>query len=277
MKYTPRELRGNANVPRVSPVKEFFVLMGGLLGVLIAVYVVAGFSVDMVVARIPPELETALGNLYSETYGGDERTPAEAGLQGILDGLLEEKPGPEGGYRVHVLSHDRANALALPGGNIVVTSALLEEAGSENELAFVLAHELGHFANRDHLRGLGRGLVLLVVSAAFFGSDGSATDFLMNSLLTVEMRFSRRQESEADMWALDLLNGRYGHVAGALDFFSRVSEEEKRGRLKYFFSTHPYPEDRVEALRERIKMRAYRVEDTVPLDEALSASEEKDK
>ena len=45
------------------------------------------------------------------------------------------------------------NAVALPGGNIVVFAGLLKEIKSENELAMILGHELGHFAHRDHLRG----------------------------------------------------------------------------------------------------------------------------
>jgi Zn-dependent protease with chaperone function len=90
----------------------------------------------------------------------------------MLDGLAEDIPFNESSrqqdmqYKIHIIPDPRINAMALPGGNIVVFSALIKETGSENELAFVLAHELGHFANRDHLRGLGRRLLLLTASAA---------------------------------------------------------------------------------------------------------------
>ena len=50
----------------------------------------------------------------------------------------------------------------------VIYQGLLAQAESENELMMVLGHELGHFANRDHLRGLGRALLVQIAIAAFF-------------------------------------------------------------------------------------------------------------
>ncbi len=275
MKYTAKELKGNVNVSRTSPIKEFIILMGGILGILLLVYVALGFAVDLVVPRLPPGFELKLGSFYSTIYRDAEKTDAGIRLQQILDELVEKnarryslQPGePE--YKVHLVPQSHANAMALPGGNIVVFSALLKEVDSENALAFVLAHELGHYANKDHLRGLGRRLVLLAISTALLGTDSSASSFIMNSLLNVEMKFSQRQERMADIWALDLLNRRYGHVSGATEFFENMSKKEKRGRLLYYFATHPYPEDRVEALEREIQEEGYLEKEEIPLDEVF--------
>ncbi|UCD58593.1 MAG: M48 family metallopeptidase [Candidatus Hydrogenedentota bacterium] len=257
MKYTPREVKGNVNISRTSPIKEFFLLLGGTLAVVLVIYAGLGLAVDLIVPKVPVEIEQHLGRFYSEAYENANQTTEAARLQRLLEELVRELPEDERRYRVYVVPNSKENALALPGGNILVFSDLIEEAESENELAFVLAHELGHFANRDHLRGFGRRLVLVTISAALLGQDSSITEFLMNSLLTVEMKFSQHQEKAADLWALDLLNKKYGEVAGATDFLERIVQEEKRGRFSYYFATHPHPQGRVKALEEHIKREGY--------------------
>lgn len=273
MKFTPKELNGNVNVSRVSPLKEFFVLVGGILGIIFSVYIALGMAIELVVSRLPAGLEQRLGMVYSSMYETDGSTAAENELQRIVDDLSKEIPGGSKSfrYRVNIADNPQVNALALPGGNIVVFSGLLKEMGSENELAFVLAHELGHFANRDHLKGIGRGLVLMAISFALLGGDSSVTEFIMNSTVSVEMKFSQGQESDADLWALDLLNKRYGHVSGAEDFFERVASKEKMGRILYYFSTHPFPEDRINRLRARIEKKGYLLKEKKGLSGALAA------
>ena len=59
----------------------------------------------------------------------------------------------------------------------MVSTGLLEQTASENELAFVVGHEIGHFRNRDHLRGLGRGVAFgLVLAALSTSGAGTAAD-----------------------------------------------------------------------------------------------------
>ena len=82
-------------------------------------------------------------------------------------------------FRVSVLDQSEPNAFAIPGGQIVITRGLLESVSSESELAFVLGHEIGHFKQRDHLRGLGRGIALVIaISALDLGGAGGAHDLL---------------------------------------------------------------------------------------------------
>ena len=265
MKYTPKELKGNVNISHTSPIKEFLVLLGGLLAIVLAIYILLGFAVNLIAPRLSPEIEQGIGIIFSNVYEQKEKSPADARLQELFDGLVNETSWKGMQFTVSLVPDPRVNAMALPGGRVVVFQGLIKEVESENELAFVLAHELGHFANRDHLRGLGRMLVFVAISATILGPDSSVTAFLMNSLQNVEMKFSQNQEQSADLYALDLLYKRYGQVAGARDFMERIGGKEKRGRFLYYFSTHPHPKERVNALEERIRSRGYRVEEKIPL------------
>jgi predicted Zn-dependent protease len=109
----------------------------------------------------------------------------------------------------------------------------------------------------------------MAASAALLGADSSATNIIMNSLLKVEMKFSQKQETAADLWALDLLNRKYGHVSGATDFFANRAQKENKGRIRYYFATHPYPDNRVKRLEDRIEEKGYIIKDKTALDEVF--------
>ena len=269
MKYTPKTLHENVNISHSSALRELLLLLGGILTLLVIVYIILGFAVDFVIPRLPSELEQHLGRLYASAFEAHPSTLAERALQTLTDQIVKTASLQVGQYKVHLIPASQANALALPGGHIVVLSAILNELDSENELAFILAHELGHFVHRDHLRGLGRGLVLMALSSLLFGLDNALTNFLTQSLLTIEMRFSQSQETQADIFALETLNTHYGHIAGATGFFEKLAEEDRRSRLTYFFATHPYPRDRIAALQQHIREHGYAIGAEMPLNTQL--------
>lgn len=261
MKYTPRELKGNVNVRAHSPLRDLATMLFGVLLILVVLYAASGYAVGIVVERMPEEFEDSLASFFTLRFGHNSQDDREKHLQGLLDSLS----GQPGRYRATVMKSNQANAAALPGGTVLVLSQLLLDAKSENEVAFVLGHEIGHFKNRDHLRGLGRALVLTAISYALLGSDSSATDFFINRLANVEMRFSQMREKKADQTGIDLLYGMYGHVGGATGFLKKRAAASGKGRFAYFFASHPYPPDRIAAMELYISQKKYPVAATVEL------------
>lgn len=99
-----------------------------------------------------------------------------------------------------------ANALALPGGTIVVTDQLVQEVGSVEATAAVLAHEIGHEARRHALQQLIAGSATALVFGALLGDVsgvGSLAAAAPGTLL--RLHYSRGAEDEADRYAYDLL------------------------------------------------------------------------
>jgi predicted Zn-dependent protease len=172
-------------------------------------------------------------------------------------------------YRVLYLPNSTVNAIALPGDAIAIYAGLVEQAKSENELMMVLGHELGHFAHRDHLRGLGRSLLIQIVIATFLGDTSAIQSAAVAGVEAVsQARYSQSQEREADEFGLTLLQNTYGHVAGATDFFARMSQQ--KGIDVAFLSTHPAPGQRVKELKRLIKERGYPIKERSPLPKTLS-------
>jgi predicted Zn-dependent protease len=262
VKYTPRLPEKNDNVSETSGLRELAVLLGGLLGIVVGVYFLLGLAVDWVAPHVSPRLEQALGanliNRFVEEQASDASTLALRELADRVSAGCVDLPYQ---LKVHLSKEDTVNAVALPGGHIVVFAGLVDRLDSENELAFVLLHEMGHFANRDHLRGLGRALVLSFISAAVLGPDNPISSILSGGLRLTELHFSREQEIAADEYAVEALHCAYGHVAGADGFFVELKEEEGRAdRMTAYLRTHPLSGDRVEHIAEYAQENGYMVE-----------------
>lgn len=266
MKYTPRRLTTNVNVTPTSPLKELAVLVGGLLAIVLGLYILLGFAVDLIAPRMSVELEKKLAAPFIRKF--EKETPStenETYLQSIVDDLQARCTDLPYDFKIHLVESEAVNAAALPGGHILVFQGLMDQVSSLNSLTFILGHELGHYANRDHLRGMGRGLILLTVSVALLGSDNAVGDLLSKGLNITEMSFSRKQEAQADTFGLDALNCTFGHVAGAADFFTEMSEDQDPGRWGHYFASHPENLRRIVHLEKRIQDRGYSTGSLTPL------------
>lgn len=263
MTYVAKQPDDSVNVSRRSPLVEMVWLLGGVLALLLGTYFALGLAIDLTVDRWPLEWEELLAEQVSIPLEVDEDDPFQDIVEDIFDDLLMEMDEELYDFEIAIAPSNELNAFALPGGQIIVTRALVTSVQSENELAMVLAHELGHFANRDHLRGLGRGLAMTVLSLLLFGSDNSITSFFTGSLNVANAGFSRRQETAADLFALELLNKTYGHIGGATDFFTRLEKNE--GRWGQWLASHPASGERVLALRDAAARKGYRTGQTLPL------------
>jgi Zn-dependent protease with chaperone function len=255
MKYRPRELKENVNVTPGHPLKDFLKLLAWIGGSLVVLYLVLGLVVTLVAPHISPGVEKAMGRLFGDYYAVLEMQEKSSELQKIMEGFKPYLSEDDGrlDYRVCVIMNPQVNAIAVPGGTVVVFNGLLKKVDSQKEIAFVLAHELGHFHHRDHLKGMGRALVALVISVTILGENSAATRFIFNTISQVEMKFSRSQEKAADLYAVELLKKRYGSAEGALAFMKKLVAEEKRGKLLYYFSSHPHPSDRLEYIQKTLQ------------------------
>ncbi|WP_457576039.1 M48 family metallopeptidase [Desulfomarina sp.] len=261
MKFTPKPVDGSVNISGRHPLKEAVWLMAELLAVLALLYFVLGLIAGFVAVRLPVKAEIWLGSKLEKKYKAHRKEFLQDHLDRLVQVLPADSPLHEYSFKIFLDDSKKINAFALPGGSIVVFQGLLNTVRSENELDMVLAHELGHFYHRDHLRAMGRNLLFFLVSRMLPGDQSS--DLVPWLAGKFERRYSQKQELAADSWGLDLLYRRYGHVGGATDFFNRLSRK-KKSHFAYFLATHPHPEDRLTNLHRIIKDRNYPVRETVP-------------
>ena len=145
----------NVNISSGNWAIDFFKYVGGALLVAVVLFVVCGIFVDLVVPHISFEAEQQIfGFLGTDNLVKGERLKdKERIVQKMLDSMPDDCGKPEHPVTVVIMKNDMINAFAFPGGRIVIMSGLLNKMGSENELIFILGHEIGHMKNRDHQIG----------------------------------------------------------------------------------------------------------------------------
>jgi predicted Zn-dependent protease len=214
------------------------------------------------VAKIMPEtwrerLATQTERMFLGEYRECRSAAGSAALQALADRLYDNPIDEEPKYSVAAYKLPVVNAFTLPGGRIAISGKLIEAASGAEEVAGVLAHELGHVVHRHPEVALVRmtGLQLLISLAT--GSDGGTA--LSNVAgIAAFLRYSRAAEEEADKYALQLMENSKVDPMGLKRFFERIrglagSDDKDSGglgrQLLNIFSTHPGTRERIAKIR----------------------------
>jgi hypothetical protein len=164
-----------------------------------------------------------------------------------LTGLLVSQVNSPYRFKVIVLDIEMVNALAAPGGRIVLFRELLTEAKSADEVAGVLAHEMGHVISRHPTEAVARSMGLSLVFNVLLGGFGTGATGTVGQAL-VSSAYSRNAERDADSIALDILSGAQISPEGFADFFGRMAEQEgSAAQSLSFISSHPPSDERARA------------------------------
>jgi beta-barrel assembly-enhancing protease len=195
------------------------------------------FGISPLARAIPWSWEKGLASvLESDAPGQACRADPEAQalLHRLVARLFPIEPGDKAfSIDAHIVQSPVVNAYATLGGHIFIDSGLLKEAESPEELAGVLAHEIGHVQHRDIMKGA---LIQLLtaegINMIFDGHSSAAiwANYFLN------MDFSRSQEAQADEAGLQRLQIAHVDNRGFKDFFERM---EKSGSAPVFLSNHP--------------------------------------
>ena len=206
------------------------------------------FAADRLAPMLPAGIEKRIGDAVDKQvqfiFGGKTCDDAEgqAAFTKLVD-KLKTAGGINMPLEARVVSSKTPNAFALPGGKVYLLDGLLKKAEKPDEVAGVLAHELGHVQHRDSLRKIMQTGGTSFLIGLLFGdvTGGSAILFVGRSLF--DASYSRDQERAADAFAIDVLHklGRSPKPLG--DLLVRVTGTEANSMT--LLSSHPLSEDRL--------------------------------
>ncbi|HEX5211222.1 MAG TPA: M48 family metallopeptidase [Pseudolabrys sp.] len=219
--------------------------------VLLGVYVVP-IVADRLVPFIPQSFERRLGEAVDKQaeaiFGGKRCTAAEgqAAFVSLVD-KLKQAGGVDVPLSAAVLASHTPNAFALPGGKIFLLDGLIQKADSPDEIAGVLAHELGHVKHRDHLRQLIQTGGTSFLFGLLFGDVSGAGAVIFASRTLLNASYSREAEQNADDFAVDVMHklGRSPKPMG--DLLLRVTGAQAN-KSYTILASHPMTEARREAM-----------------------------
>jgi len=165
-------------------------------------------------------------------------------------------------YYVYVVEEDQdgksqVNAFSLPGGYVYIFEDLLDLLESDDELAFVIAHEIGHIVSRHHIKRLqaamGYNLMLLGSTAA--PSEPGFSSGLAFALAQILTAYSREDEFNADELAIKYTkDSGFDPKAGIETLEKLYKENKKKIRPFSYFKTHPYPAQRIRHIKEVLRL-----------------------
>jgi predicted Zn-dependent protease len=158
-------------------------------------------------------------------------------------------------YHFVAVQDKSINAMALPGGYVFITRGMLEKLQTEAQLAAILGHEVVHIVARHS-------------SAAISGQIG--TDILLSTVISdspsqgvqtitslartiIDLRYSRKDEREADLAGLDYMVGAGYNPNGMVETM-QILEQQREFKTIGFLSSHPVPENRQVYLRDKIEV-----------------------
>ena len=240
----------------------------------VAFKIVPHYFVGQLVDKVPVEWEEKLGDAVLSAFPVEKNPDPKvmALLTDILH-LLKQSKVEETPYnlKIFILKTEQINALALPGGNIIVFEGLLKIAESTEELAGVLAHVAQHIFLKHSTRGVVRNMASGMLLALVLG-DANA---VMESAVSIAgklntLGFSRKMETEADMKGVELMLGAKINPQGMLSIYNKLLKEELKleenkknvstsknvKEIFSYLSTHPSAKSRLKKLEKKIKNNA---------------------
>ncbi|PIU53958.1 MAG: peptidase M48 [Deltaproteobacteria bacterium CG07_land_8_20_14_0_80_60_11] len=174
------------------------------------------------------------------------------------------RPNPFRGYHFAVLDTQEVNAFACPGGIIFITRGLIQTCNSEDQLAAVLAHEVGHVANKDGINSIsqarwtevwtamGKEAVTMYGGSVAAGLvslfEGSIDDVFKTIVVN---GYSRQAEETADAAALTELT-KAGYDPSAMVALLTALEAKGKGASSGIFKTHPPTSERLARVKTSV-------------------------
>ena len=246
----------------------------GILVLIFSAYVfiktVPSFLADQMVEKIPIEWEVTVGQSILKMLPVAQKPDPEVlkVLQGTVDFLKQSLPGNPYDLKVYILPVKQVNALALPGGPIVIFEGLIDKAESPEELAGVLAHEIQHILLRHSTREILRNMAESMLVTIFLGDMNSVMEGIVQLAGQLEtLGLSREMEAEADQKGMELILSANIDPHGMIRIFEKLMQEEskelpqgktvsKENDFSSYFSTHPSGQNRLARLEKQMKSHA---------------------
>ncbi len=177
-------------------------------------------------------------------------------VKNILDSLYNISNSQLAQSTQYILHSDKINAMALPSGIILFTQGFVDilEEFSDDEIAVVLAHEIGHIElghSKSRMKDKFRLNAIEYVASVIFRNPLVNLTINGMSFLSEQM-FSREQEYEADNYAIALLSNSEDNPVGLIKALQKLSEGDTMPQWLEMLSTHPHTDDRVSNLIKQV-------------------------
>ena len=248
-------IEDGGNVSESSDVKEFFTVVGLVTAILFAIFFASDIVSKIYIDRMPVQTQLKLEKIIASNpyYRPDEKYEKQINrINRLKRSIIKLDKNLQGksNFNIYVHPSKEINAFVTADGSIYFTEGLLNEINNDEELAFVLAHELGHYVHRDHLKFVSRQILAAMILSAVNMGQSSHFSSLAGSINNISnIKYSQKQETNADIYANHIILTMYGTNNGGIEFFTRIQKKENLPQFIHYISTHPSPQNRIKVLK----------------------------
>ncbi|MFN3444771.1 MAG: M48 family metallopeptidase [Bacteroidia bacterium] len=238
---------------------QITVLAAALLGlVVLAYFYLLPPIAEKSAALLPESIDNQIGNTFMNSFlDGSEIDSTKTKYLEQFAAELDLKNQKPLGFTV--VKSSEVNAFALPNGQIVVFSAILDDMKSADELAALLGHEASHINNRHSTKILCRNLAgYMLVSLLLSDVNGIMAVLADNAQQLHTLSYSRGFEQEADEQGLKILIDNGINPNGMVNLFEQLEKEETFS-LPKIMSSHPLTKERISNMKKIIDETKYKI------------------
>jgi len=190
----------------------------------------------------------------AEHYEFIEDIDVNERVQEIMNRIAEVSDRRDLVYFVKVIDDDIVNAISLPGGYVYLFKGMLDKAETDDQIAGVIAHEIGHITAKHAIKRLQNayGAMLLQVLATQADNVVGGVGVAINSLFSAH---AQRDEFEADQLSVKYLKKAGYDTQGIIEVLELLKEEQEKSPTRSFsyWRTHPYIAQRIAVVNKEIR------------------------
>ena len=250
----------------------------GLIAVVAAVVCVGAVTPAQSLMLVSRAEEVKIGQQVEQEaikeYGGLSQDKAVVErVQNVGKKVAAVSPRQDVTYTYKVLNSNVINAFAAPGGPVLITKALANLLTTDDELAFVLAHETGHIVAQHGRKAINKAVIAQGLAALLFRKASDSLKIGMNVMYTLyNSGYSRDNEYQADSYGVELLGKAQYNREGAVKALAKLGMKRAKGINKYLAS-HPDVPDRINRVAEMSSISKERQEVLVKEAQAEKAAQ----
>ena len=246
----------NYKIEKKSLVLKLMKIFLNLALIIICIYMALYSISGIILQNLPIKSQIQLENILSKYQEYETITLDKNEIERIdkikKDILKIDKNFPKtSNLQINIINDKGGNAFCSPNGNIYITQELYKRLNTDEMLTYVIAHEMAHYRNKDHLLSLRKNIASIgVISLILLNCpDNIILGQIIDSAMSYkEINISREMEYSADEYAAYILKNQYGTTQGSIDVLN-LFQDNSEG-IERLFSEHPNPETRKKKLEE---------------------------
>lgn len=212
------------------------------------------FIAGIITPLIPVAWEKGLGQSVLEILAPEDtqcRDPELNDALARITSILTAHETRRYTFKIYVIESEQVNAIALPGGSIILFSGLIQQSGSPEEIAGVIAHEIQHITRRHATkRIIEQSSTGFMISAVTGDMTGAMVYTVKIADTLAHLRYSRQDEDEADREGMKMILAAGIDPSGMIRLYEKIGDRGTLPGFLRYVSTHPDMDQRVQRLRK---------------------------